>query len=166
MVGESRSGQIQLKVFAAAALATLALCLAGCSTPTQSVGVEASDVATVELFIYSYGSDEPSVKRTVISDPEVVAELVKAYTDVPGGLVEDVPESAVGSEATDVRFTLEDGDVVDLTRVSLAPEDTINVWSDSAIQHTSWGVPFDGYYDDLGTTTTVDASELPSRAGS
>ena len=127
---------------AIARVLVLCLLLAGCSTTTHSVAIDATDVTSVELFIYEYGASDPVVKRTVITDPAVVGELVKAYTDVPGKSIPVVPDAAHGDEAVDVRFNVDSGESVNLTAISLAPEDTVIVWSDSTVQQTDWGVPY------------------------
>ena len=148
----------------AAALALCVMFLAGCSpAPTKSLGLDPANVASVELFIYPYGADDPEVKHTVLTNPELISEHVGAYTDTPGQLIASVPEEALGKEATDVRYNLTDGSSISLTRISLAPEDTVVLWPDGDIQLATWGVENADYYDDLGETTTVDASMLPSR---
>ncbi len=137
-----------------------ALLLSACSLgPTHTANVDAADVESVDLRFYTYGAEAPpSSPSTHIDDRALVAELVKAFTDVPGGSLSVLPASTAGAQATDITFNLEDGSVSALTQIFISYQDVVLLWPDGTIQHTKWGAPLREFYRDSGTVITPSPS--------
>jgi len=150
-------------------VAVLTLLLAGCNpfVSHRSLGVSATDVAEIEFYDYTWGVDARTIDRlTIVNDRanrEVIDDLLRMFTDMPTTAVSaGARDDAVGAQALGVRYTLEDGSNVEVTRVLIERYDIIVIWPDGTASHTEWGSPdtFD-YYSEFGTVEQVDASERP-----
>jgi hypothetical protein len=149
-----------------AALAAISLALlAGCAGISErSLGVDADDVASLEYYEYRWSEAPADVERLTIDDPEVLAEWVRAYTDMP---VSDVAEADTvgldGQQTQSSRFILTDGRRIEITTIWRGPKDVIVLWPDGTASHTTWGSPdlFDAY-DEVGRVAEVSAAELPA----
>lgn len=142
----------------------LALTAACTTTSERSAGVDAADVARVELYFYAFSERPTDVTRTTVTNPGVIAELVSAFTDMPVTASDRDPADLAEHQATGVRYVLEDGRVVELTQVFIAHQDVVVVWADKTVSDTTWGVPLADYYRDMEvneTTTEVDPAEVP-----
>lgn len=115
----------------------------------------------LELFEYPYAVDEPDVKRTVISDPVVISEITTFFDGTPVKPFRGTPDLLSGRTATAFRMHLTDGSVVEATYVFIGNYDTVLFWPDGAVYSTTWGRPYDGFYDNLGITEQVPSDLLP-----
>jgi hypothetical protein len=143
--------------------------LTGCNpfVSHRSIGVDATDVATIEFYEYPWGEDTETVDRlTLVNSPdnrEVIEEWVRSYTDMPlTPIGSNAIGDAIGKQAQGVRFTLADGGAVDVTTIFVGRRDVIVIWQDGTVDRTDWGAPdLLAYYSEFGTVEQVDASERP-----
>ncbi|WP_098468337.1 hypothetical protein [Serinibacter salmoneus] len=126
------------------------------------MALEPGEVLRVELYFYEPASVPGEVNRTTITDPAMVEELVEAFTDVPAGTLASRGEDLQAARVTGLRYHLVDGSTRELTQYFLQPRDVVIAWPDAPAQHTTWGVPLEDYFADLGDSDEVDSSLRPA----
>ncbi|WP_029067731.1 hypothetical protein [Jonesia quinghaiensis] len=134
--------------------------------PTSITIDEVADgsVESVELFEYTYGVISQEVSRTVIDSPDVVPELTRAFVDMPASSFRAAEHELKGRPATAYRFHLANGDNVEVTQVFIDEQNVAVFWPDGSLYTSKWGRPFEGFYDELGTTETVSGEFIPVAA--
>jgi hypothetical protein len=143
--------------------------LGGCGlwVAHKSSGVQSDQVLKIELFEYPWGQESQTVRRAVVvprdDNREVIDELTGMFNDVPVTRFKaGTAEELVGREALSVRYHLDGGEVVDVTRVFVFYHDVVIIWPDGSANHTEWGAPdLVDYYGQFGTIDEVDAIEAP-----
>lgn len=153
---------------AAVVTAVCVVALSGCAllVEKRSLGIAADEVAVVEYYEYRWGDAPETIERLTIDDPEVVAEWVRAYTDMP---VSDVDPAELGTptgeQIQSTRFTLEDGRRVEISGILLGPKNVVVLWPDGTAKRTVWGSPgLLEAYEGVGVVDEVDAAERPDVA--
>ncbi|MFT4295169.1 MAG: hypothetical protein QM582_07125 [Micropruina sp.] len=157
------------RVLRAACLVIVAALVASCSLfqTKRSLGVKATDVAKVELYGYTWGDSADPISKVTIENSdtrrEPVQELVTMFTDMPvSPLRSDATGDAAGKETLGVRYTLNTGTTVEVTRILVGLQNAIVIWPDGTANRTDWGSPdLIGHYSEIGSTTKVDPSEPP-----
>ncbi|WP_203335827.1 hypothetical protein [Nocardioides limicola] len=140
----------------------LALAVAACSPAERSIGIDAGEVAQVDLFFYDYSPSPTEVRRTSITDRGLIEELVKAFTAMPVRASRHAEVDLRGHPAAGVRFVQHDGTAVELTQVFVDAHQVVIFWQDGSRSATPWGRPLVDYYADLGETSTdVTTTEVP-----
>jgi hypothetical protein len=129
--------------------------------------VEPDHVLKIELFEYPWGQESQTVRRAVIvpsdDNREVIDELTSMFIDVPVTRFKTgTAEELVGCQALGVRYHLDDGKAVDVTRVFVGYHDVVVIWPDGGANHTEWGAPeLVDYFGQFGIIDEVDATEAP-----
>ena len=165
------------RLAAVAAIAFAAALLCGCSlfAVHRSIGLDAADVVTVEVYEYVWGAEPDTVPRlTIVNDgareesvDEIIEEWVAAFTDMPTTRPgSSVAEEAEGKEALGVRFTLSDGSTVEITRIFIGYHDVVVIWPDGSVRRTTWGAPdlIDYYSEFVGVLEEADSGDIPGAA--
>lgn len=148
----------------------MAALLAGCAlfTAERSSGVDAARVAQVELYEYAWGAEEEHVDVARIprssSNTEVITELVGMFHEMPTTPLGSVNHEDVdGAPTLGVRYLLDDGEQVEMTRIFLGHQDVVVIWPDGQATRSTWGAPdLIDYYGPFGEVSQVGASEAPA----
>lgn len=156
----TRTGATHLAIVSTLVAIVATLVLTGCIAQKRSVGVRAADVAKVELYFYTYGTDPRTVERTTITSPGLIEELTSAFTDVPVSAPNDT-ERTKGARTAGVRYTTKDGRRVELTQIFVEPTVVFILWQDGSTNRTELGVPLVDYYREGDPTEVVSADEAP-----
>jgi hypothetical protein len=144
--------------------------LGGCQplSTQRTIDVDAEQVALVELYEYPWGRvpdlvDHARITRDEAGD-EVIEELVAMFTDMPvTSLAADALDNVEGKQTLGVRYTLDDGRTVEVTRIFISHHDVVVIWPDRSADHTEWGSPdLVAYYGQFGEADQVDALERPA----
>lgn len=123
--------------------------------------VTTQTVESVELFEYTYSANPQGASRTVITSAEVIPELTRAFDQMPATPFDGEERELAGKPATAYRFHVAGGQYVEVTQVFLGEQNVVVFWPNGEVYRSSWGRPFDGFYDELGTTDTVPGAQVP-----
>lgn len=151
-------------------LLVAAVTLSGCGlfSQTRSLEVSVDDVAAVELYEYPWGDEPGTVHRATVvredGNDEVVAELVSMFTDMPTSRLSSwTSEQVAGKQALGVRYLLEGGSAVEVTRIFVGFHEVVVIWPDGEATATRWGSPdLIDYYGEIGVVEEVDADQRPA----
>jgi len=134
---------------------------------TKSSGVQTGQVVKVELFGYVWGQQQGPARKAVVvpsdDNREIIDELVRMFVDVPVGRLDSGTDTkVVGCDALAVRYHMDNGTTVDVTRIFIGYHDVVVIWPDGTATHTEWGAPsLVDYYSQFGTVSDVDIADIP-----
>lgn len=148
----------------ALASAALAGALSGCApVTTRSIAVSADEIVAIEYFEYPSVEPPDTIERLTIRNPEIIAEWMRAFTDMPlREYTAGEPDEFDDAQTQSSRLILADGREIEVTKIWIGPHDNVVLWPDATTWRTEWGAPsLARAYDDAAVIDEVDAGERP-----
>lgn len=137
--------------------------LVGCGPQaTQILEFGPSDVETIDVYLYDFGSDSSPVMHAEVTDRREIAELVSWFTDQEVESYDGVGQELDADRAAGLRFMLRDGSSSELTQVFASPLDVVVFWPDGTASKVEHANAISDYYpSNSADLVPVESAERP-----